>query len=84
MKTAEHIILDCERLGTRRSDLFGCQKPVDESDSSIRETLLDHVLRARALAYLTYKKGAHSKLSVDVLRLLSMIPPLDSNKFGTG
>jgi len=43
LETAEHIILDCERLGVRRRALFGLSQPGEETDASIGKKLLSLV-----------------------------------------
>jgi hypothetical protein len=43
LKTAKHIILDCERLGARRRALFGLRQPDEETEASIGKKLLSLV-----------------------------------------
>ena len=40
LESANHIILDCERLGARRRALFGLLQPGDEIDANIGKKLL--------------------------------------------
>lgn len=84
MRTANHIILDCERLDCERQGeglCFGCQQPRYESDATVFKSFWI-LLMLRELAYPTNGKGGGAQYTfLYVLGPLSSTHPLKKINF---